>query len=118
MNNKSQTAYFRGLAIEQKVARYLQQRGLELVGHNFKAKCGEIDLVMRDTETWVFVEVKYRENASRGTAAEQFTAQKRRKLTAAIHVFMAKYNLNPHHVDYRIDLVAIDGKSAQWLRSV
>lgn len=117
-HNKAQIAYAKGLLVEQKVARYLESRGLVLVTQNFKAKCGEIDLVMRDKATWVFVEVKYRADASRGSALEQFTAQKRRKLTAAIYVFMAKYKLNPNHVDHRIDLVAIDGNKAQWLTSI
>ena len=116
--NNAQFAYARGLLVEQKVARYLQSKGLILVTQNFSAKCGEIDLVMRDKATWVFVGVKYRKKGSHGTALEQFTAQKRRKLTAAIYVFMAKYNLNPNHVEHRIDLVAIDGKKAQWLTSI
>lgn len=116
--SKSQFAYAKGLLVEQKVARYLQAKGLTLVTQNFKAKCGEIDLVMRDKATWVFVEVKYRADSSRGTALEQFTAQKRRKLTAAMYVFMAKYKLDPNHIEHRIDLVAIDGNKAQWLTSI
>ncbi len=117
MANRTQS-YEVGLAVEQKVKRYLIQQGLLFVTANYRAKCGEIDLIMRDGACWVFIEVKYRAKASHGQAAEMLTEIKRKKITRAMYLFMAQNSLNPHHVAHRIDLVAIDGTSAKWHKSV
>ncbi|MDX1481171.1 MAG: YraN family protein, partial [Woeseiaceae bacterium] len=45
---------------EKEALRFLQQRGLELVERNFRSRFGEIDLVMRDEDCLVVVEVRYR----------------------------------------------------------
>ena len=71
--SKPQHAYQLGVVVEQKVKRYLIQQGLHFITANFRAKCGEIDLIMRDGACWVFVEVKYRTTQSYGTATEMFT---------------------------------------------
>lgn len=115
---KPQQAYHIGVVVEQKVKRYLIRQGLNFIIANFKAKCGEIDLIMRDGDCWVFIEVKYRTTNSHGSAAEMFTEQKRRKVVKTMYVFMAKHALNPHHVAHRIDLIAIDGTQAKWHKGV
>ena len=94
------------------------RQGLIFVAQNVYYRCGEIDLVFRDKLTWVFVEVKYRANARYGTAEEALHAQKRRRLTKAMAIFMAQYNINPHHHDHRIDLVAVNGTKARWYKAI
>ncbi|MDG1122381.1 MAG: YraN family protein [Glaciecola sp.] len=116
--SKPQLAYQLGVMVEQKVKRYLIQQGLHFITANYRAKCGEIDLIMRDGACWVFVEVKYRSAQSHGSAMEMFTQQKRRKVIKTMYVFMAKHALNPHHVAHRVDLVAIDGTRAKWHKGV
>jgi putative endonuclease len=85
---------------------YLESRGLQLIERNFRCRCGEIDLVMLDRGTLVFVEVKYRRKSQHGEAAEQVTASKRRKLVDSALVFLSsrsQYSSYPG----RFDVVAI-----------
>lgn len=116
--SNAQDAYHRGLAVEQKVKAYLVEQGLVCKDENFRAKCGEIDLVMKDQHTWVFVEVKYRAQRTHGSAADMLTPAKRNKLTKTMYVYMAKHRLDPNIIDHRIDLFAVDGNRARWHKHV
>lgn len=66
----------RGNMVEEASERYLQQQGLQAIERNFNRRGGEIDLVMRDGETLVFVEVRFRKSDRFGTPAESITASK------------------------------------------
>ena len=61
------TTYQKGLDGESRAALYLQNRGMVLLQKRYRSPFGEIDLVMRDGDTLVFVEVKARANADAGT---------------------------------------------------
>lgn len=65
-----------GARYEQAAATFLLERGLQLISQNFSCRAGEIDLIMRDQQTTVFVEVKYRKNRHFGHAAEAVTPTK------------------------------------------
>lgn len=65
---------------EQMAADYLRRQGLSLVTQNVNYRLGELDLVMRDGSTLVFVEVRYRASTSYGHAAETVTPSKRARL--------------------------------------
>ena len=112
--NNARDAYERGLAVEQKVKAYLITQGLVFKDENFRAKCGEIDLIMKDHHTWVFVEVKYRAHRTHGSAAEMLTNVKRYKLTNSMSVDITKHRLYPTIIDHLIDLFAVDGNLAKW----
>ncbi len=107
----------KGRAGEDEAARFLTERGLDVVARNVRAGGGEIDLVAGDGGTVVFVEVKWRRDASRGTPAEAVTPLKRRKLLSAARAWLAE---NPSGVsrDVRFDVVAIEGdaKKVDWIR--
>lgn len=107
-----------GQRAEQQACEYLAAHGLTLVQKNFRCKAGEIDLIMRDGDDWVFVEVKYRSDPSHGQAVEYFHAAKRKKCELAIQHFMLKQRLNPAMVPHRIDVIAIDGNELKWLKSI
>ncbi len=55
-----------GAQAEQRAAQYLQRQGLKPVAQNYRSRFGEIDLVMQDGATLVFIEVRLRRNASFG----------------------------------------------------
>lgn len=107
-----------GKQAEERARHFLQSKGLEFVTSNFRCRGGEIDLIMKDGQQWVFVEVKYRSSNSHGAAAEFFHHAKRKKFTLALQHFMHKNRLNPAMVEHRIDLVAIDGSNVEWLKSI
>ncbi|MEI8634134.1 YraN family protein [Vibrio sp. PP-XX7] len=68
-----------GQCYEETAAEYLTQRFLSLNCEKFFGRTGEIDLIMREKQTLVFVEVKYRKNKSYGHAAEAVTPGKTKK---------------------------------------
>ena len=69
-----------GAIAEQIAARYLQQKGLQLIEQNYQTRYGEIDLIMQDGKTLVFVEVRLRSNPGFGGAAMSITPAKQQKI--------------------------------------
>nr|WP_241664578.1 YraN family protein [Ningiella ruwaisensis] len=107
-----------GAAAEQQAKAYLIDNGLRFIEQNYKANVGEIDLIFKDAQQWVFVEVKYRESDSHGFAAEMFSQSKRSKFVRAIMCYLQAHELNCHHTPMRIDLIAIDDKTLNWIKNV
>ncbi|RZV52326.1 MAG: YraN family protein [Pseudomonadales bacterium] len=70
----------RGQAAEHAACLFLQRQGLQLVCKNYRCRRGEIDLVMRDHELLVFVEVRMRNHSGYGGAAASVTRAKQRRL--------------------------------------
>ena len=81
----------RGAHIEALAAAFLRERGLLPVAANANARGGELDLVMRDGETLVFVEVRYRRDARFGGGAASVDAGKRRRIVLAAEHFLAAH---------------------------
>lgn len=103
-----------GQAGEDAALDYLQQQGLQLVERNFRCKGGEIDLIVRDQVTLVFVEVRKRADASHGGAAASITAAKQRRLLIAAQSYLQRYREPPA---CRFDVIAIDGEQMEWLKN-
>jgi putative endonuclease len=82
-------AHWRGRAAERGACRYLQRRGLHLIQRNFRTRGGEIDLVMEQGDTIVFVEVRLRCRTEWGSAAESIGVAKRRRLARAAAAYLA-----------------------------
>lgn len=100
----------RGDAAEALARQHLEQQGLRLLAQNWRCRLGELDLVMLDADTVVFVEVRYRRHSAWGGAAESVDARKREKLSRAAQHFLqqesrwAKYPC-------RFDVIAINADS-------
>jgi putative endonuclease len=103
-----------GAAAEDAAARFLAGKGLRLVERNYRCRFGEIDLILRDGQTLVFVEVRYRRSRHFGGAAESITAAKRGKLLRAAGHYMASRGRTP---ECRFDAVLLDGEGGdiEWL---
>jgi putative endonuclease len=97
---------------EAAARRYLEARGLRFVAANYRCKCGEIDLIMRDGDALVFVEVRQRAAGSPVSALESIGPAKVRRIVRAAQVYLQAL---PRVPPCRIDVVAIDGDSLQWL---
>ena len=100
---------------EQVALRHLKRQGLAFVEANFSCKGGEIDLIMRDGESLVFVEVRQRADRRHGGAAASITPAKIRRLVRAAQVYLLRF---PKMPACRFDVVAIDGDQLEWLRNV
>ncbi|MEQ6918333.1 YraN family protein [Halomonas aquatica] len=104
--NGPHDARTRGAAIEQLAARWLCSRGLVLEASNQHAKGGEIDLVMRDGDVLVFVEVRHRADSRHGHPLETITATKQRRLIRAARFYLQRNGLS---CPCRFDVLAVTG---------
>lgn len=104
--NGPRDARARGEAVERLVARWLVDQGLVPVAANQHAKGGELDLVMRDGETLVFVEVRHRADTRHGHPLETITATKQRRLVRAARFYLQRNRLS---CPCRFDVVAVIG---------
>jgi putative endonuclease len=97
-----------GQAAEAQALAYLRQQGLQLLARNWLCKGGELDLVMLDGDTVVFVEVRYRRHAQWGGALGSIDRRKRDRVILAAHWFLQK---EPRWADSpcRFDVVALEG---------
>ena len=107
-----------GLQAEEQALRFLEDRGLNRVERNFSSRRGEIDLVMQDQDTLVFVEVRFRRSTSFGSAAESVTGSKQQRIIQAASHFLCSRR---QWRDYpcRFDVLAISGGLRQridWIR--
>lgn len=108
-----------GQAVESAALAFLQQHGMRVLARNAHARSGELDLVMHDGESLVFVEVRYRASNAFGGAAASVDAFKRRKLVRAAQVYLMRH---PQFANApcRFDVVAASGKVAapelNWIR--
>lgn len=103
-----------GQAGEDRALEYLSGRGLKLVERNFRCKVGEIDLVMQDRGSLVFVEVRRRASLAHGGALASVTPAKQRRMVRAAQFYLQRYR---HVPPCRFDVVAIDGDHLNWLRN-
>ena len=109
----------RGDAIEALARRHLLAAGLQDVAANANYRVGELDLVMLDGATLVFVEVRYRRDARFGGGAASVDARKRGKIVRAAQAFLAAHRPFADSA-CRFDVVEADGDPAmprlRWLR--
>ena len=90
---------------EQFAGDYLLARGYTIVERNVRTAYGEIDLVARQGDTLVFVEVKTRSSRAFGYPEEAITAKKRDHLLRASQAYLQEHTQSP--CDWRIDVIAI-----------
>jgi putative endonuclease len=107
-------AQIAGNDAEERAAAYLAERGLAILARNFRTRLGEIDLVARDGETLVFVEVRLRRPGPFGGALESITPAKQRRIRAAAQQYLQRLGREPR---CRFDVVALDGDETKWLRA-
>lgn len=109
-----------GVNAEQLAFRYLRHNGLKPVRRNFRSRRGEIDLIMLDDECLVFVEVRYRNEASFVKAALTVDSRKQRKLACAASMFLSMNKTFGNRV-CRFDVVGVDRDASgeitiDWMR--
>jgi putative endonuclease len=93
----------RGAQAEARAAAYLSGRGYQILERNFTCKAGELDIVARQGDTVVFVEVKSRSSTAFGLPQEHVTAAKRAKLLRAAGFYAKVRGLD---CPLRFDVVA------------
>ena len=105
-----------GERYEREAEALLSAAGLSLVERNWSCRMGEIDLVMREGETLVFVEARKRDSARFGGAGASIGAQKQGRLERAIGLYMSKLARTP---PCRVDAVLFEGGgSPRWIKNI
>ena len=95
-----------GVLGEELACEALSRRGYRIIERGWRCPLGEVDVVARDGECWVFVEVKTRRGRGAGAPEEALTPRKAQRLMALAQTYLAERALG--QVDWRIDLVAIE----------
>ena len=93
--------------------QYLSRHGLKPLCRNFQCRSGEIDVIMRDGNCLVFIEVKFRQRADYGSAAEAVNWRKQQKLKRAALFWLQKNGFSAEHTEFRFDVVSIQGAAHQ-----
>jgi putative endonuclease len=106
----------KGIDTERLACEYLQGKGLQLVQRNFFSRHGEIDLIMRDGDTLVFVEVRYRKNRNYGGAAASVTFTKQQRIIKTALNYQMQ---NASQDAMRFDVVAVEGNTSriEWIQN-
>ena len=94
-----------GSYYEQKAVEYLKAHGFTIVELNYTSKVGEIDIIAKDKNTYVFVEVKYRKNDSYGNPLEAIDFRKQNKIRNVARIYIHEKNLYNYNI--RFDAIAI-----------
>lgn len=99
---------------------FLCKRGLKTLERNYSCKTGEIDLIMKDRDMIVFVEVRFRRRTGRGSGMETVGNIKQRRLISAARLFLSS---GPRlaEIPCRFDVVSVTGEAGQprfdWIRN-
>lgn len=105
-----------GAQAERLAETFLVKQGLKPIAQNYRTRRGEIDLIMRDGNTLVFVEVRLRSNANYGNGIDSVTARKRTRIVAAAQSYLQTLGRAPA---CRFDVVALttlNAESIEWIR--
>ena len=99
----------KGVVAEKKALAYLQNQGLILLHQNYYCRFGEIDLIMSDQDTLIFIEVRYRKNGDYGGALASINRTKQRKIIKTASHYLAQLTSEPY---CRFDAIALDESDA------
>ena len=120
IHNKNKRRAFdnkeKGADTEQFACDYLQAKGLQLIQRNFFSRYGEIDIIMREGDTLIFIEVRYRNNNTFGGAAASVTPAKQQRI---IKTALAYQQKNAPHDGMRFDVLAVEGdrSKVEWVQN-
>jgi len=105
-----------GNKAEDLACQYLLKNGLTLITKNFSTRAGEVDLIMNDSNTLVFVEVRFRKNTDYGGAAASVTPKKQQRIIKAA---LAYHQQHSSQSSMRFDVITVEGDNMDinWIKS-
>lgn len=93
----------------------LKDSGYEIIERNFRTRYGEVDIIAKEADTLVFVEVKKKTGSKYGTAAEMINSKKKFKLKNMAESYVQE---NEYKGEYRIDAFLIDGQKTEIIKNI
>lgn len=112
LNRRNKGQYY-----EQQARSFLEQQGLLFVCANYHCRQGELDLIMQEQQTLVFVEVRYRASSDYGGALSSVTPAKQRKIRHTARYYLLSQKINEAHQACRFDIVSYDNDQCSWLKN-
>ncbi|SEP89694.1 putative endonuclease [Lachnospiraceae bacterium RM5] len=103
-----------GEGYEKFAGKYLISLGYEIIEYNFKCKSGEIDIIARDGNYLVFVEVKYRKSENYGMPIEAVDFRKQNKIRGVANYYLLKTGYNKA---VRFDIIGILGEKITHIKN-
>lgn len=111
MNRRKEGAYYENL-----VAEYLKTQGYEILEKNYRCRIGEIDLIAKEGETLVFVEVKYRRNDKMGDPKEAVNRKKQKKISMIASYYLMR-ECSRMDISCRFDVAAVLGEQIEVVKN-
>jgi putative endonuclease len=112
--SRSLSTHAQGQRGEDRAVEYLRDRGYSVIERNFRCRLGEIDIVARDGDTLVFVEVRTRTDGRCGTALETITPAKQRRIARVAEFYLTARRA--HGAACRFDVIGITGEQVELVR--
>lgn len=105
--------------MEEAAARYLVERGYLVIERNYRGRFGEIDIIAKQGETLVFVEVRYRKSGALVSPEESLTREKARRIRLTVRRYVGERGIGDR-VPLRVDLCVVtdSGRSLQILPGI
>lgn len=104
----------KGKAAERQAAEFLRDQGYIILKANYHTRYGEIDLIAREGDCLVFVEVKQRSSRRFGSPEEAVTVKKQQKLLLSAQHYLQDH---PWEQDMRFDMVALERDQCRLYRN-
>ena len=95
---------------EQAAAEYLEKQGYQILARNFRAGRGEVDIIARQKNVLVFVEVKARSSNRYGYPEHSVTPRKRQNILSAAEKYIFEH---PEFQTWRVDVIAVEGETGE-----
>jgi putative endonuclease len=96
----------KGAGGEEIARKYLKKQGLRILDMNFRSKIGEIDIIAKEKDTLVFVEVKSAMNTHFGSPLDWIPLKKQKRIIRVSQAYMLIKGLNKTSIRY--DVISID----------
>ena len=109
LNTRKKGTYYEGAACE-----YLKKQGVVILEQNYRCRQGEIDIIARDGDCTVFVEVKYRKDNAFGDALAAVGHAKQRKICRCALVYCMHH---PWITSIRYDVIGITDTKVEWIKN-
>jgi putative endonuclease len=104
-----------GQSYEDAACNWLQQQGIVVVERNWQCRMGEIDIIARQAQQLLFVEVRARNSNRFGGAAASITPNKRKKLERTAQLYLQQFTQTPA---CRFDALLFEQGQWQWLQNI
>ena len=101
---------------EKEAAKYLQEKGMQILEFNFRNRFGEIDLIGKHDGFLVFVEVKYRKTTQKGSPFDAVDIRKQRQICKVADFYRMKHGIG-EFTPIRYDVVGIEGQTFTWIQN-